>query len=388
MRKSLKILKALNNIDNRFLNNDSYSEILSKTSFKEKCINCINNFKFRKLNPAFIVAIVCISILLAGSVYAATIIYNNYIRNITNNNITINPAYQSTLDENTINNIWIGTLDIAWKDLKEKIGIKNIEIVGGNPKIVDELNASTFSKDMLDSNDYDINIEEIVINTYKIDATLNKNLNFLQSFDNFSNFYTNMKFGNNEEFIKYFGINNASPEEMNKNVEILFYNQKNDMAIKLKTKEGDEIILYRTDDKKSFDEYYKDIELKSNKYVGSTVLSKDDELRIPYISINGMISYNELYNKIIKNSAFYLLDVIQNVNFSLNEQGCNLSSKASVIIETDGLSLNAKHLYFNDTFILFMKEKNINKPYFALKVDNSDILEKIEETDSNSISQT
>ena len=58
---------------------------------------------------------------------------------------------------------------------------------------------------------------------------------------------------------------------MNKNVEILFYNKigngdlrSNDMAIKLKTKEDDEIILYRTNDKKSFDEYYKDIELNQN----------------------------------------------------------------------------------------------------------------------------
>ena len=32
----------------------------------------------------------------------------------------MNPSYQSTLDENTINNLWVGTLDLAWKDLEDK----------------------------------------------------------------------------------------------------------------------------------------------------------------------------------------------------------------------------------------------------------------------------
>jgi len=340
-----------------------------------------------------IIAVICISVVLAGGVYAITVIYNNYIKNNTNHHITMNPTYQSTLDEKTINNLWVGTLDLAWKDLKEKIGVDKIELEGDNPKIVDELNNSTFSKEMLNEKDYKINVERTVTDGYKIEATLNKELNFLEVFDNFSNDYTRATFGNSEEYIKYFGINNASSEEMNKNVEVLFYNKigngnlkSNDMAIKLKTKEGDEIILYRTNDKKSFDEYYKDIELKSKQYNGTTEFSEDDELRIPYIRVNGMISYNELYDKAIKNSnGLYIYDVIQNVNFSLNEKGCNLSSKATMVTEYAGIGEDTKYCYFDDTFILFMKEKNSDRPYFALKVDNSDILEKIEETDEPKI---
>lgn len=394
MKKSMKILKALNNIDDRFLNDQkSYNEKINKTSFKERWTSSTENLRLRKLSPTFIIAIICIGVLLAGGVYAATVIYNNYIKNNTNHHVTMNPTYQSTLDENTINNLWVGTLDIAWKELKEKIKMDNIEIEGGNPKIVEELNRSTFSKNMLDSRDYSINVERTATDGYKIDATLNKELNFLEVFDNFSNDYTQMTFGNNEEYIKYFGINNASPEEMNKNVEVLFYNKigngnlrSNDMAIKLKTKEGDEIILYKTNDIKSFDEYYQDIEVKSNQYKGSTDFSEDDELRIPYIRINGEIFYDELYDKEIKNSnGLYIYDVIQNVNFSLNEKGCNLSSKATMVTEYMGIGEDTKYCYFDDTFILFMKEKDSNRPYFALKVDNSDILEKIEETDEPKI---
>ena len=337
------------------------------------------------------VIIICATVALTGIVYATTVIYNKYIKNNTNHNITMNPSYQSTLDENTINNLWVGTLDLAWKDLEDKIGLNKIELEGEMPQIANDLNESTFSKEMLNPNDYKINVERTVTNGYKIDATLNKELNFLESFDNFNDY--KWTFGNSEEYIKYFGINNASPEKMNKNVEILFYNKlnngsllSNDMAIKLKTKEGDEIILYRTDDKKSFDEYYEDIKTKSKNYKGRTEFTKDDELRIPYVKVNGMINYNELYEKKIKNSnGLYIYDVIQNVNFYLNERGCNLSSKATMVTDYMGIGQDTKYCYFQDTFIVFMKEANSDKPYFALKVDNNDILEKVEETDEPKI---
>ena len=348
---------------------------------------------FNEMNKVLkiFVIIICTTIALSGIVYATTVIYNKYIKNNTNHNITMNPSYQSTLDENTINNLWVGTLDLAWKELEDKIGLNKIELEGEMPQIANDLNESTFSKEMLNPNDYKINVERTVTNGYKIDATLNKELNFLESFDNFNDY--KWTFGNSDEAIKYFGINNASPEKMNRNVEILFYNKlnngsllSNDMAIKLKTKEGDEIILYRTDDKKSFDEYYEDIKAKTKNYKGRTEFLEDDELRVPYVKVNGMINYNQLYDKKIKNSkGLYIYDVIQNVNFYLNERGCNLSSKATMVTEYMGIGEDTKYCYFQDTFIIFMKEKKSDKPYFALKVDNNDILEKIEETDEPKI---
>ncbi len=332
-----------------------------------------------------IVIILIVSILLTGTVYALGTIYKHF----RNNNITMNPTYKSTLNENTINNLWVGTLDLAWKDLTGKIG-KKIEL-DEDLSIVNDLNESKFTKEMLDSNDYTINVERTVTNGYKIDAYLNKTLNFLESFDNFSDY--NYTFGDGTEHIKYFGINNGSLESMNKNIEILFYNKisqstlfSNDFAIKLKTKEGDEIILYRTDENKSFDEYYEDIENKSKAYTGNREFSEDDELLVPYVRVNGMISYDELYGKAIKNTdGLYIYDVIQNVNFSLNEKGCNLSSKVTMVTEYMGVGADTKFCYFKDNFVIFMKEANSNNPYFALKVDNDDILEKEQETDEPKI---
>ena len=407
-----KLLEAINLLDEKYKNaiylvkieefsyqetaeilNESVANIKNLIHRGKKELRMILIKKgFNEMNKVskVIVLILCVSVVLSGIVYATSVIYNNYIKNNTNHKVNMNPTYQSTLDENTINNLWVGTLDLAWKDLKEKTGLNKIDV---NSQIANDLNESTFTKEMLDPNDYKINVERTVTDGYKIDATLNKELNFLEVFDNFSNDYTQWTFGDSKEYIKYFGINNASLEKMDKNVEILFYNKissenlySNDMAIKLKTKEGDEIILYRTDDKKSFDEYYNDIQTKTNSYTGTREFSEDDELRIPYIRVNGLISYNDLYGKEIKNSnGLYIYDVIQNVNFSLNEKGCNLSSKASMITEYIGIGEETKYCYFNDTFILFMKEKDCDRPYFALKVDDSDILEKIEETDEPKI---
>ena len=99
-----------------------------------------------------------------------------------------------------------------------------IDLKEGNLPIADDLNSSSFTKDMLDSNDYVMNVERTWTEGYKIEVSLNKELNFLEAFDNFS-FDYNWTFGNSNEYIKYFGINNATNEEVNKNVEILFYNK-------------------------------------------------------------------------------------------------------------------------------------------------------------------
>lgn len=193
-------------------------------------------------------------------------------------------------------------------------------------------------------------------------------------------------FGDGEENIKYFGINSATSEKANENIEVLFYNKrKEDFAVKLKTKEGDEIILYRTDDNKSFDEYYEDVKNKANEYTGDSKFGNNDEILIPYVSVNGRINYKELEGKFIKNTnGMYIKTATQDVYFSLNEKGCNLKSKATFVTASFA-DANKRYFEYENKFIIFMKEKDSDLPYFALKVDNSDILDKKVETDGAQI---
>ena len=406
------VIDAINMLDDKY-KNAVYLIKIAGLSYKETAeilgenIQNVKNFVYRgkiklrkilmkkgfekmsKVSKILLIGIT-LTALISGITYGVSIIYKKFNFN---HNVSINPTYKSTIDENTINNLWVGTLDLAWKDLENKIGKQKIEF-DEDIKIANELNESKFTKEMLDENDYEINVERTMTNGYKIDAKLNKNLNFLEVFDNFKDY--NFTFGEGKEPVRYFGINNASLETMNKNVEILFYNKisesnlnSNDFCIKLKTKEGDEIILYRTNDNKNFDEYYNDIKEKSSSYTGMKEFREDDELRIPYINLEGMISYDELYGKGIKNSkGLIMYDVIQNVNFSLNERGCNLSSKSTMVTEYLGMGLDPKYCYFQDKFIVFMKEANSEMPYFALKVDNDDILVKKTEEDEYAICLT
>lgn len=283
---------------------------------------------------------------------------------------------------------------------------KTVEFEDGNSMLVDELNKRTFTKDMLSKDDYyikvgktspklkeeiknelsqkfNINVSNVLdeidfendtnaIMGYTVYSMLMKNFEFIVPFDKLGGF----RFDDSEGYVEYFGINNASDESLNQNVEVLFYNNQNDFAVKLKTKENEELILYMNETYTSFNDMYNEIEEKSKNYSGDKTFNQSDELKIPYINVDTIINYDELYGKIIKDTdQMYISNAIQNVKFTLNEKGGNLLSEATVVSEYNSLAENARFFNFTKPFIIFMKEENKSKPYFSLKVDNVNILE-------------
>lgn len=283
---------------------------------------------------------------------------------------------------------------------------KTVEFEDGNSMLVDELNKRTFTKDMLSKDDYyikvgktspklkeeiknelsqkfNINVSNVLdeidfendtnaIMGYTVYSMLMKNFEFIVPFDKLGGF----RFDDSEGYVEYFGINNASDESLNQNVEVLFYNNQNDFAVKLKTKENEELILYMNETYTSFNDMYNEIEEKSKNYSGDKTFNQSDELKIPYINVDTIINYDELCGKIIKDTdQMYISNAIQNVKFTLNEKGGNLLSEATVVSEYNSLAENARFFNFTKPFIIFMKEENKSKPYFSLKVDNVNILE-------------
>ena len=65
---------------------------------------------------------------------------------------------------------------------------------------------------------------------------------------------------------------------------------------------------------------------------------------------------------------------MQNVRFSLNEKGGNLTSEASILDMYLSVGMDTRFFYFDDNFIIFLKEKDSSNPYFALRITNSDLL--------------
>ena len=184
-----------------------------------------------------------------------------------------------------------------------------------------------------------------------------------------------MKFNGSVENVKYFGIEYGSSNRLKENVEVLFYNDISDFAVKLKTKENEEIILYLNNSNLSFNDLYNEINKKTKLYNGNKNLLEDESLRIPYIYVNTTINYSELCNKEIKfTNGMHISNAVQNVIFSLNEIGGNLISEGVIKDQAQGISESIRHFVYTKPFVIFLKETDKELPYFALKVDNTDIL--------------
>ena len=65
---------------------------------------------------------------------------------------------------------------------------------------------------------------------------------------------------------------------------------------------------------------------------------------------------------------------MESIKFDMNNKGIKLKSEAGLTAEVTSLlppeELVPRLFYFDDTFVIFIKEKNKNKPYFALRVND------------------
>lgn len=72
----------------------------------------------------------------------------------------------------------------------------------------------------------------------------------------------------------------------------------------------------------------------------------------------------------------YIENALQNVKFSLNESGGSLISEAGIKDEYKLEVIGTRYFYFNNDFIVFMKEENADMPYFSLNINDTSILIK------------
>ncbi len=72
----------------------------------------------------------------------------------------------------------------------------------------------------------------------------------------------------------------------------------------------------------------------------------------------------------------YIKQALQTIEFELNNYGGSVKSEALIEDVKNSILNKVGEFIFNDTFLLYLKEENKEKPYFALRVDNTDILVK------------
>ena len=295
------------------------------------------------------------------------------------------------------NRIWVGTFQLVWNELTDKIVKAPVKFLDFDSQMANNLNQKQFKKSNLNEKSYYVksgivspalkaeiekNIKskfhetsdilkmfDFTYNPEKIFvyAMLKKDFRFTNAFDKLAT----GNFGNSQEKVKYFGINDNSNPKLYKNVSVLFYNDDNDFAVKLYTKGKDEVLLYRTNDDKTFDKYYAELNDKTAKYNGDKNFVKNDTLTIPDIKLYQETSFNELEGHQIVGTNMQIDKTIETVDFRMNNKGVKLKSEAAIMLRYMSLApREGRDFTFNNNFVLFLIEKNQNTPYYAMKVSD------------------
>ena len=312
------------------------------------------------------------------------------------------PAFAGNIDvlatmqskSNIQDRVWVGTFQIVWNDFMDKIAHTVIKFPEGTPQIVNELNKQDFTVEDLSENCYYKYSGKVKKNTKKtiakaikrkfdetselleqlnltpdknkfiVYAMLKKDFEFLKPFDKLgkSNF--------RDQEAEFFGIDKNSSSELAQGVRVLFYNSPSDFAVALDTNGKDEVYLYKTENTKTFNYIYADMLKKEAQYSGDKTLNKDDELKVPNLKFYEEKSFDEVTGKRIKGTNLVIDQAMETIEFEMNNKGVELKSEAAMIATMSALlpPEEVRNFYFDDTFVLFLKEKTKSKPYFALRV--------------------
>ncbi len=315
------------------------------------------------------------------------------------------PAIQTEADKEVhkpYQDTWCVTFQLVWNEFMDKVtGGKKVEFEGGNPPIADELNKRLYTKDILSEKSYFIaqgkatkslrkHIEKsikkkfneksdilanIVWNdkTYLFYAMLKKDFTFLTPFDRLDA----DKFNNSEESYKFFGVTKHSKKKVKENVKVLFYTNENEYAVKLLTNENEEVILFRTDKEDTLENHYADVLNKADE----DKMGNKDELKVPDLNVDKLISYSELCNKKIKGTNIVITQALQTIKFKMDNKGGSLKSEAAIAVMRTAFTPDPnkpKYFYFDKPFVLFLLEKGKEAPYFAMTVKDTEYLVKAE----------
>lgn len=304
-----------------------------------------------------------------------------------------------TMDDKIENNtVWCGTFQLIWNDLKNDFAKQDIEFTP-QLEVVKNLNKGKFNTSKISDNSY---YKAQGIPTEKLKAEIEKGLkdkfnetsDILDRFDFDGNpdkylLYAMLKkeFKFNKQFeelekgqfgayknVKYFGTKENSSEELREQIQVLYYNSRDEFAVKLLTKQNDEIIIAKGIEKDTFNDTYKEIQDKQNSYDSEKEFLKTDTLKIPNIDFKTEKEFKELENKpfeISDGNSYIIEKAIQTIQFELDKTGGKIKSEAGMgITKTALIREEPRDFSVDNTFTLFLKEKDKDMPYFAAKIEN------------------
>jgi prepilin-type processing-associated H-X9-DG protein len=313
------------------------------------------------------------------------------------------------------NYIFCGTFQLAWNELQDKL-VKAPLALSGSPPMADELNRQTFRRGDLSESSYvamagtqssgiggriqsamktrfpsvtprltDPSMGDVLV-AY---AFLQKNLPFATKFDKLPK---PLRFRSRDGAIpvvgfgiEQFGNHGYRDDRLKEQVTILDYTSDDDFLLRLETK-TDEIILAKLAPHASLADTIAAVLQRIREPVGERVepkLRKNESLAVPKFRFNVNREYTELIGKKFQNGGwtnFHIGGATQEIRFLLNEAGARLESEAVIAVKNGHSEPPPKprHFIFDRPFLICLREQHGTQPYFAVWVENSEVLTKRE----------
>lgn len=288
---------------------------------------------------------------------------------------------QSPLAEGR-NAIYAPTMLYAWNEIKD-LAAGDVQI---NPEFTD-LTLLNYSKSFLGAlqpGEYktDVKIADGLITAT---AEFSKSLPFDKMFHSIPGL---LSFKGQK--VQSFGCD-GSDYELLESVAILHYNNDDDFIVKLTFRDTQhEMLLCMMKDKpvtlqKMFD--YVAVKVKDGQLAKAKnplkykLQTMDDKLRIPKLSFNIKSDYKNLVGNhfMANNERLTIRKAWQRTAFVLDESGAAAESEALVAVDSLGVEEDKpvpKKMIFNKPFLVVLKRVDSPNPYFAMWVDNTELMIK------------
>jgi len=177
------------------------------------------------------------------------------------------------------------------------------------------------------------------------------------------------------EHVRAFGIadHGRKTKKIGRQVLILDHASGDDFVIELRTKSaGDRLILAKVPPKKTLLETVRHV-LARTGGGGRERLVKGDSLVVPKINFDLTRRYTELIGRPLvnrKGHGYPVVEAIQRARFRLDERGALLTSEMHLF----AFCVVRHHLVFDRPFLVLMLREGREVPYFALWIDNAELL--------------
>lgn len=345
-----------------------------------------------------LVAILTILVIYVGYRFSVSMVNNNE-----KDEKIISPVILSLEDNFDKNDYWVGTFNLLWNNIYDELDLTNISNTNKkNERIIENLNKKTFTKSYISSENYynkhgyaTAELKKTIIKDLK--KKFNISSKILDEYDwngddyfLYSMLYKDFKFKykfeklDNEKFknidgIEYFGIKTSQSEDLRSQVEVLYYQDINNFAIKLLTTGKDEVILTRGIGGDNFLSVYENMKKLSDKYDGSEEFGIHDQLKVPVLDFHNYETIDELkgVNLHTKKDTLEIKQIVRDTEFKLDANGGKVKDEVAVGATVTSLNKNSRLFYLTSDFNLFLIEHNADLPYFAMNVNDITKFQKL-----------